>query len=346
MDNCALGTLWFAEKSLITKWMDGLKSIEDSNILNEDGIQDCEKIMDSDPVQNFANQLCDWAERFTQITLIFPAPLGQLPWETLPQLEDKLVREISVAHWFKPSPKTMDMDDEPKPWVVSDPANKTSCMVKEAQWVADHLNTNLQLPCPSVFDALQHFAHSQCIHLSIHGKYEIDNPLKSALFLETEEKDNKLSAKIKLPLWTLTNAAIPANLVILSACESNLNGVETEGLLTPVGIGPTIAAAGAKTVVGTLWACTELAALCFSYHFYQIAKEEPNLPWHKIVAQARKALKETTRETLKTIAKAAQIDGRCADNLETLLGHKKKPFKEEYHLWAGFVMLGETARDN
>jgi len=349
IDNCALGTLWFAEKSLVKKWMDGLKSIDDSNILNEDGIQDCEKIMDSEPVQTFANQLRDWAEAFTQITIIFPAPLGQLPWETLIQLENKLVREISVAHWLKLKTAPKAQDNAPKPWVASDPANKTSCMVKEAQWVANHLKTNLQLPCPSVFDALQHFAHSQDIHLSIHGNYNLSNPLKSSLFLETEEKDDKRHAKIKLPLWTLTHAPIPANLVMLSACESNLNGVETEGLLTPVGIGPTIAAAGAKTVVGTLWACNEIAALYFSYHFYQIAEKEPNLPWHQVVAQARKKLKETTREDLKTIAEKEFIpekefkEGKCAKDLETFKGHKKKPFKD-FHLWAGFVMLGETVR--
>jgi hypothetical protein len=342
MDNCALGTLWFAEKSLITEWMDGLKSMDDSNILNEDGIQDCEKIMDSEPVQTFANQLRDWAEAFTQITIIFPAPLGQLPWETLPQLEDKLVREISVAHWLKLKTAPKAQDNAPKPWVASDPANKTSCMVKEAQWVANHLKTNLQLPCPSVFDALQHFAHSQDIHLSIHGNYDISNPLKSSLFLETEEKDDKRHTKIKLPLWTLTHAPIPANLVMLSACESNLNGVATEGLLTPVGIGPTIAAAGAKTVVGTLWACNEIAALYFSYYFYQIAEKEPNLPWHQVVAKARRKLKETTGETFKTIAeKEFKRDGKCADDLETLQGHK--PFKD-FHLWAGFVMLGETKK--
>jgi hypothetical protein len=340
-DNCVLEPVW--KESLITEWMDGLKKLNDDfNILDDGGTpQDLEKVMDSEPVQTFANQLRDWAETFTQITIIFPAPLGQLPWETLPQLENKLVREISVAHWLKlkTAPKAQTTDNAPKPWVVSDPANKTSCMIKEAQWVAHHLNTNLQLPCPSVFDALQHFAHSQYIHLSIHGNYVIDNPLKSSLSLETEKGEP--AAKITLPLWTLSNATIPANLVILSACESNLNGVETEGLLTPVGIGPTIAAAGAKTVVGTLWSCSESAALCFSYYFYQIAEKAPNLPWHQIVAQARQTLKETTQETLKTIAEEFDIDGKCANGLEALRGHK--PFKD-FHLWAGFVMLGETAR--
>jgi hypothetical protein len=345
-DNCALESLWFADESLITEWMDGLK------ILNNRGIpKNLEKVMDSEPVQTFANQLRDWAEAFSQITIIFPAPLGQLPWEALPQLENKLVREISVAHWLKlktsrteHEEQPADEEDEPerKHWVVSDPGGKEECMFKEAQWVANHFNTNLHLPCPSVFDALQHFAHSQHIHLSMHGNYERNNPLKSGLLLETE----KNVTKIELPLWTLTHTNIPANTVLLSACETNLNGVDTEGLLTPIGIGPTIAAAGAKTVVGTLWACHDIAALCFSYYFYQIAEKEPNLPWHQVVAQARHKLKETTKEELETIAEEVQIDGKCADNIEVRKIRAKdrnKPF-EEFYLWAGFTMLGETAR--
>jgi len=350
-DKCALESLWFAKNSLITEWMDSLKTLKkDLDILKEDGIpKNFEKVMGSEPVQTFADQLRDWAETFTQITIIFPAPLGQLPWETLPQLENKLVREISLAHWLKlktsrTAPEAQNK--ELKPWVVSDPGEKTSCMVKEGRWVAEHLNTTLHLPCPSVFDALQHFAHDQHIHLSTHGKYVIKNPLKSGLILETEKEEEKTTAKITLPLWTLSHAPIPANLVLLSACESNLNGLDTEGLLTPVGIGPAIAAAGAKTVIGTLWSCDGIAALCFSYYFYQIMEKEPNLPWHQVVAQARQTLKETTEETLKTIAKKVQIDEKCKKDIETLQAQakdRKKPF-QAFYLWAGFVMLGETGR--
>ena len=84
---------------------------------------------------------------------------------------------------------------------------------------------------------------------------------------------------IQLPLWTITNSPVVADLVILSACESNLSGQDTEGLLTPIGIGPSLAAAGAKTVVGTLWNCNGVAAICFSYYFYKIAADHPTMPW-------------------------------------------------------------------
>jgi len=349
-DNCALESLWFADESLIKKWMYGLYLLRKG-----DTPKDWEKVMDSEPVQTFANQVRDWAEASTQITIIFSAPLAQLPWETLPQLENKLVREISLAHWLKLKTSrteheepAADGEDEPeqKHWVVSDPGCEKECTVKEARWVAKHFNTHLYLPCPSVFDALQHFAHSQHIHLSTHASYWISKPLESCLTLETEEKDKKRALKITLPLWTLTHTTIPANTVLLSACESNLNGVHTNGLLTPVGIGPTIAAAGTKTVIGTLWSCDGLAALCFSYYFYQIAEKEPDLPWHQVVAQARHKLKETTKEELDIIAEEVQINDRCENDIETLQAQSKdrnKPF-EEFYLWAGFTMLGETVR--
>jgi CHAT domain-containing protein len=54
-------------------------------------------------------------------------------------------------------------------------------MVKEGQWVAKQFNTELEIPCPSVFDALHHLANQKQAHICTHGKFDRNNPLASGL---------------------------------------------------------------------------------------------------------------------------------------------------------------------
>jgi CHAT domain-containing protein len=134
---------------------------------------------------------------------------------------------------------------------------------------------------------------------------------------------------------------------MLSACESNLNGQQTEGLLTPIGIGPSLAAAGVKTVVGTLWSCNGLAALCFNYYFYKIAQKNPQMPWHIVAAKARKALKQMRQEDLENIATEFNLDDKnlCHELLDQLASTALfiPPF-EDFSYWACFSVLGNVQR--
>jgi hypothetical protein len=350
-DDCALESHWTENQrgSVITEWTHNLKQWLAE--YRRGGLANIgpkwEQVMKSSPVQHFANTLSDWATDYQQLTVIWPAPIGQLPWEILPELEPKCVREISVAHWLK-SRQPQDTANEvhrsesqPANWVSCDPAGQPFCMVSEATWVAQQQQTQLEAPCPSVFDALHHLAQTQQAHLAMHGQFNRHNPLASGLNLSTQP-----DKPIKLPLWTLTNTPVTADLIVLSACESNLSGQDTEGLLTPIGLGPSLAAAGAKTVVGTLWPCHGLAALCFSYYFYQIMAHNPNTPWHLIVAEARQALQAMTHEHLETLVKTFNLEGECYKSVEIVKAtsrSSKRPFKK-FPMWAGFSVLGQNQR--
>ncbi|MEK8019494.1 MAG: CHAT domain-containing protein, partial [Candidatus Parabeggiatoa sp.] len=192
------------------------------------------------------------------------------------------------------------------------------------------------------FQALYHFANSRQIHLSTHGEFYEHSPIKSYL---------SLGKGHRLPLWTLNAIQTPANLGLLSAGESNLTGQNTEGLLTPIGIGPTILAAGARTVIGTLWAYNGVAALCFSYHFYQIADKNPELPWHHIAAQARQQLRQMSIVELDELQKCLLEklgEDVCDDQIESRYhnakrSESKQPFKALYY-WGGFIVAGEVRR--
>ncbi len=337
---CADQNLWITDTKtgIINQWTRGIDNWKQELYRNRGtttNIPNWEAILQSTTVTSFADTLQQWATELTQLTIIFPAPLGQLPWESLPQLENKLVREISIGHWYNnKSPNTESTIE-----VISDPSAEAQCAVKESRWVAKHFTTKPYIPqTPSIFDTLHKLANCQQAHLATHGFYNKDDPNSSYLTLNNN---------IKFPLWMTAAIRTKANLILLSACESNLNGKATEGLLTPVGIGPILAAAGAKTVVGTLWVCDGLAALCFSYHFYTIAQDNPKLAWHKIATQARKKLREMTNEDLKELADKVDLHTPSGDKCSFAAFDRenptnetgKKPFQEYIH-WAGFVVLG------
>jgi len=353
-DDCALQHLWIDEiTGVIGHWTEGLAQWRKRRSTTSDSLRDWEEVMKSVPVQSWANCFQNWAADLTQLTVIFPAPLGQLPWETLPQLEEKLVREISLAHWLKSSPSenraTEDEKQDEKHFVTCDPNGEETCMVKEAAWVAKHYQTRLAAPCPSVFDAIQQLSHCQQAHFCTHGAFQRHNPLASGLTLlsKRDKKDNTL--RITFPLWTSSLLPISADVIVLSACESNLSGQETEGLLTPIGIGPALAAAGAKTVIGTLWPCDGVAALCFAYHLYNIADKEPQLPWHQVVAKARHQLQAMSLQDLEQVESDCQLeepDDACSNAVESAQARARfgqKPF-DSFSSWGGFVVLGEVSR--
>jgi hypothetical protein len=349
-DECALQQHWLEEKTgLIEQWTAGLEQWKAQKI-TASRLTHWENVMHSVAVQSWAGCFQEWAAELTQLTVIFPAPLGQLPWETLPQLEEKLVREISVAHWLKSRRANQPSDENATHFVTCDPNGIASCMVKEAAWVAKQLKTNLNSPSPTVFDVIQQLNRCQQAHFCTHGHFKRHHPLSSALTLidKRHKKDNTL--KITFPLWTSSLLSLSTEVIVLSACESNLSGQETEGLLTPIGIGPSLAAAGAKTVIGTLWPCNGVAALCFAYHLYNIMNEAPQLPWHQVVAKARHHLQNMTFKDLEQIVSDCQLDDpkdACSDMIEGIqakahLGDKK-PF-DSFSLWAGFIVLGEVNR--
>ena len=340
-DECAPQHLWSTETGIISQWISDIEIWKKGKDAETTEMPDLETILQATPITSFATTLHQWATELTQLTVIFPAPLGQLPWEAQPQLEQILVRDISTSHWYQH--RTTPNNPESKPWVISDPSGEAQCMLKEAQWVAKHLKSkSYQQTQPSVFDALHDLSNCNQAHLTTHGDYNSDEPNQSCLTLAATKN-------IHFPLWMITAIRTKTNQVLLSSCESNLSGQATQGLLTPVGIGPTLAAAGAKTVIGTQWPCDGLAALCFSYYFYTIAQANPQMPWHHVVSRARHAVRDMGYEELQTVIAEFNLEDEkdlCWQKLaKTYKARSRfgKPFAR-FDLWAGFTVLGQVTR--
>ena len=118
-------------------------------------------------------------------------------------------------------------------------------------------------------------------------------------------------------------------------------------------MGTSILAAGARTVIGTLWGYNGVAALCFSDYFYQIADKNPELPWHHIAAQARQQLRQMSLVELDELQKCLLEklgEDLCDDQIESRyhkakLSESKQPFEALYY-WGGFIVAGEVRRES
>ena len=149
-----------------------------------------------------------------------------------------------------------------------------------------------------------------------------------------------------LPAWTLGALGIGCPLLWLSACQANLSGRATRERLGPVGLGPTLIAAGAQRVLGALWKCDTLAAWLLHRFLHEAIAEAAGASpqaryWH--------ALREA-RERLRAL-RGSEVEALLRAELgEAVFGERRyefddyllpdRPFDNPYY-WAAFVLLGE-----
>jgi CHAT domain-containing protein/tetratricopeptide (TPR) repeat protein len=99
------------------------------------------------------------------------------------------------------------------------------------------------------------------IHFATHGIAYPNAPLDSFIALgKTREKDGLLSAR------DVMNIGLPADLVVLSACQTALGKVLGEGM---IGLGRAFLAAGVRTVIVSQWSVSDNAISKLMGSFYR-----------------------------------------------------------------------------
>jgi CHAT domain-containing protein len=102
------------------------------------------------------------------------------------------------------------------------------------------------------------------LHFAMHGKFDSDKPLESALMLATKSIDN---INDQLTVSELYSMNLDADLVTLSACETGLgkvsNGDDVVGLVRG------FLYAGANNVISTLWSIDDQATEALMVTFYK-----------------------------------------------------------------------------
>ncbi len=144
------------------------------------------------------------------------------------------------------------------------------------------------------------------VHFATHGLINSEHPELSGLVLSLVDETGKPRDGF-LRMHELFNLHLPADLVVLSACQTALGKeIKGEGL---VGLTRGFMYAGAQRVVASLWQVDDQATALLMQHFY------------------RGMLKENLRPA--AALRAAQIEMS-----------KQKRWSSPYY-WAGFVMQGE-----
>lgn len=146
----------------------------------------------------------------------------------------------------------------------------------------------------------------QVVHFATHGFIDSEHPELSGIILSQTDREGRRVDGL-LQLHDIYNLDLPAELVVLSACDTGLGeNVKGEGL---VGLTRAFLHAGSKSVVASLWKVDDMATAELMRHFYKALLEDGLPP-----AAALRVAKENMRQ--------------------------QKRWRAPYY-WAGFVVQGE-----
>jgi len=118
------------------------------------------------------------------------------------------------------------------------------------------------------------------VHFATHGLFDSQHPDRSAVVLSLVDPAGNPQAGL-LKLTDIFNLKLPADLIVLSACQSALGSdIKGEGL---VGLTRAFMYAGAKRVVASLWNVDDLASSELMTSFYsELARgDSPTLALRK-----------------------------------------------------------------
>lgn len=137
----------------------------------------------------------------------------------------------------------------------------------EAEAIAQLLNTTAITGTEATETAIkQRLSEAQIIHFATHGLFNETHPLQGAIALapSTAEEDGFLTAAEILDL------SINAELVVLSACDTGRGKITGDGV---VGLSRSLIAAGAPSVMVSLWQVPDDATSQLMIEFYRQRQE-------------------------------------------------------------------------
>ncbi|MFN6296631.1 MAG: CHAT domain-containing tetratricopeptide repeat protein [Microcystis sp.] len=242
----------------------------------------------------------------TELILIPHLFLHQIPFDLLPTAQGQLLGDRFRLQ-FVPSTKILGLCQErsqPTPDTLGIVENTTEDLPYtplECEWVAQTWNVprqrRLQGRTVTPDSYLQLLKQVQALLSSHHATSRPDDPLNSHLVLAEEQKVTLRD--LLSPLWRFPELLE----VFLSCCETGLSfatsrdeegNLRRELLDEPLSLGTGFLLGGARAVISSHWAVTDLATALFSreYHRARRAGEERLTALH----QARQALRETCQK--------------------------------------------------
>ncbi len=151
----------------------------------------------------------------------------------------------------------------------------------EVRTIADLLDGDLwlneQVTKATFIDQVDDY---QILHLALHGSYDLNYPMNSALaFSKTDDEDALLRA------WEIYGLDLGCNLITLSACNTSYGKLMPgEGAMT---LARAFNYAGVPSVIASLWSLPDRSASVIMPHFYELLKR--GLPKDMALQQAKLA---------------------------------------------------------
>jgi hypothetical protein len=314
-----------------------------------------QNVLDSKIFNSLADDMEKWANDIDHLIAIFPTSLAQFAWEAMPQLANKLSREISIDHWLHCPTSQIENNYWALGVIDKSDMEAAHYIPHETNLVAKQWNTQATLvnaeQTLSLFQALQNLQTHRNIFISTHGVFEQDNPLKSGLSLNNHDNE-KGKNNVDLPLWLCTTLRLEnTELMILSACQTASSKLDPSNLFDPLNIASVFAATGVNTVIATLSEVDNLTALIFINELLTLAAQKPQTPWHQLIAQTRDNFKNKTDADIKALKKEIEQLGELNTGQIDLFPNKLKDYKGKPLIdltapenWANFIVIGDVER--
>jgi CHAT domain-containing protein len=176
-----------------------------------------------------------------------------------------------------------------------------------------------------LLSALAKRARWRAVHFACHGLVDTQHPQLSSLALTPDSQTDGF-----LTLLSVCRATIPADLVVLSACETAKGKIHrAEGI---VGFTRAFMLAGASRVLCSLWKVDDAATQALMRKFYELWNPRPPS------TSARKTKSQGTKST-KPVAQPKPLGAAQALQQAQAFVRSHKKWKEP-HYWAAWVLWG------
>ncbi|BAZ33735.1 hypothetical protein NIES4074_62490 (plasmid) [Cylindrospermum sp. NIES-4074] len=168
---------------------------------------------------------------------------------------------------------------------------------------------------------------NKVLHIATHGKFESGRPENSFLLSGTGDK---LTVE---QIQTLQNYMTDTHLVVLSACETALGGVDADGIEMS-GISFYFLTNGAKAVIASLWLVNDASTSQLMQQFYQNLSTG-NMTKSQALREAQIAMIQGKIQSSNTKRSSVNYTVGQSRNSESISRNLSHPY-----YWAPFILIG------
>lgn len=181
---------------------------------------------------------------------------------------------------------------------------------------------------------LEEMSKARIVHFSCHGVADLKSPMDSGLVLGNDEL---------LTVRQLTaSGQINATLVVLSACETGVSGLDLPDEV--IGLPTAFQQLGAAAVIATLWPVGDSAAAFLSIRFYFLWQVE-HLCAVEAFRNAQRWLRDSTWGEIERFMSSLNVEINIPVSDRGIALIDERPFEEPIY-WAPFYWTGRDHNSN